>query len=319
MIVVFGSNVLDLFFQQENLPPKDKALFLDSHVEQPGGKGANQAIAAARAGAEVKFYGALGEGGHGRQMYKNLAQNGVDISGIQFFDMPSGLATIFVDETDGTHRIVVSQGANLEAKQDTVPDTVLNEKTVLLVQGELPIAETEKLIERVKKAGGKTVMNFAPAIQPLSENLLNNLDIIVLNEYEAEAVGNQHEMPVKDKTALAMELHERFSLTTIITLGGEGSITAANGQSFATPALAIKPIDTVGAGDAFTGYICAALDRGESIENAVYEAGIAGSLTCTKIGAQTALPFKEEILAEMGKERQASGQNRIMQNNKLDF
>lgn len=301
MIIVFGSNVLDLFFQQANLPPKDKALFLDTHVEAPGGKGANQAIAAVRAGSEVKFYGALGEGGHGRLMYKNLAQNGVDISGVEFLDMPSGLATIFVDESDGTHRIVVSQGANLFAKQKTIPDRLLNEDVIVLVQGELPISETEKLIERAKKAGGKTVMNFAPAIQPLSEGLLNNLDVIILNEYEAEALGTQYSIGVDNKDQLAQELYERFSLITIITLGGEGSITATDGEVFETKAMRIDPIDTVGAGDAFTGYICAALDRKETIKNAVFEAGIAGSLTCTKIGAQTALPYKRDVLVEIEK------------------
>lgn len=296
MIIVFGSNVLDLFFQQADLPPKDKALFIDNHVEAPGGKGANQAIAAARAGSEVRFYGALGEGGHGRQMYKNLAQNNIDISGVRFFDMPSGLATIFVDERDGTHRIVVSQGANLMAKEDFVPDKVLNEETILLVQGELDIKETEKLIKRVKNKGGKTVMNFAPAIQSLSEDLLHNLDVIILNEYEAEAVGNQYSMDVSDKNMLAQELNKRFELTTIITLGPRGAITATKNKLFETPALSIKAIDTVGAGDAFTGYICAALDRKETIENAVYEANIAGSITCTKIGAQTALPYKEDVM-----------------------
>lgn len=299
MIIVFGSNVLDLFFQQADLPEKDKALFLDEHIEQPGGKGANQAIAAARAGSKVAFYGALGDGGHGRQMYKNLAKNGIDISGIQFFDMPSGLATIFVDESDGTHRIVVSQGANLKAKQDFVPDSAINKDTILLIQGELPIVETEALIKRVKEAGGRTVMNFAPAIQALSEDLLNNLDIIVLNEYEAEAVGQQYSMDVTDKNKLAQELNARFDLTTIITLGPDGSVTATKDKFFETPALKIKPIDTVGAGDAFTGYICAALDRGETIEQAVYEAGLAGSITCTKIGAQTALPLRDEVLKEM--------------------
>ena len=299
MIVVFGSNVLDLFFQQADLPPKDKALFLENHIEQPGGKGANQAIAAARAGSQVAFYGALGEGGHGRQMYKNLARNGIDISGIQFFDMPSGLATIFVDSSDGTHRIVVSQGANLEAKQDFIPDNVLNKDTIILVQGELPIEETQTLIQRVKKAGGRSVMNFAPAIQPLSENLLKDLSVIILNEYEAEALGQQYAMNISNKKQLAQDIHQKFSLTTIITLGGDGAITAAKDIVFKTPALNITPIDTVGAGDAFTGYICAALDRGETIENAVYEASIAGSLTCLKIGAQTALPFKEDVIKQI--------------------
>jgi len=303
MIIVFGSNVLDLFFQQADLPPKDKALFLDSHIEQPGGKGANQAIAAARAGSKVMFYGALGEGGHGRQMYKNLAQNGIDISGIKFFDTPSGLATIFVDSSNGTHRIVVSQGANLLAKQDFVPNDVLNKNTILLIQGELPIEETQILVERVKQAGGRSVMNFAPAIQPLSEKLLEDLNVIVLNEYEAESLGQQYEMDVSDKKKLAQDINQRFSLSTIITLGGDGCITATKDNIFETPALNIKPIDTVGAGDAFTGYICAALDRGETIENAVYEASIAGSLTCLKIGAQTALPFKEDVLKKIASDK----------------
>lgn len=301
MIIVFGSNVLDLFFQQADLPPKDKALFVNSHVEAPGGKGANQAISAARAGSTVKFFGALGDGGHGRQMYKNLAQNNVDIAGIKFFDLPSGLATIFVDEADGTHRIVVSQGANLHAKQNTIPDSLLNKDNLVLVQGELPIKETETLIIRAKKAGAKTVMNFAPAIQPLSEEFLNHLDVIVLNEYEAEAIGQQYDMDITDKQALAKELCARFTMTTIITLGKDGSITSTLDDFFETPALKIKAVDTVGAGDAFTGYICAALDRGASIREAVFEAGIAGSITCTKIGAQTALPFREEILEEMKK------------------
>lgn len=307
MIIVFGSNVLDLFFQQENLPPKDKAIFLDGHIEEPGGKGANQAIAAARAGAKVCFYGALGEGGHGRKMYKNLARNNIDISGTRFFETPSGLATIFVDETDGTHRVVVSQGANLLAKHTFVDEAALNQDTILLVQGELPMAETAALIKRTKQAGGRSVMNFAPAIQPLSEDLLHDLSIIILNEYEAEALGGQYDMAVDDKAALAQMLEQRFALITIITLGAEGSITAADGALFTMPALAIESVDSIGAGDAFTGYICAALERGADIKTAVYEAGIAGSLTCTKVGAQTALPYRCDVQQEIEKQNKATG------------
>lgn len=164
MIVVFGSNVLDLFFHTPDLPPRDQARFLDTHNEAPGGKGQNQAVAAAKAGAKVYFSGALGKGGHGRQMFDNLVNCGVDASGIRFLeDCPSGLATIFVDEKDGTHRIIVSQGANLKAKQEWIPEHLLSHDTTVLVQGELPIAETEALLVRAKKVGARSIMNFAPA------------------------------------------------------------------------------------------------------------------------------------------------------------
>ena len=161
MIIVFGSNVLDMFFDCVDLPAKDTAIFIDEHLQQPGGKGANQAIAAARAGSEVRFFGALGSGGHGRLMYKNLAQNDVDVSAMEFVDTPSGLATIFVDESDGTHKVVVSKGANLKARQETVPDKILNKDTTLLLQGELPMSETQALIKRAKDKGCQIIQSCA--------------------------------------------------------------------------------------------------------------------------------------------------------------
>lgn len=297
MIIVFGSNVLDLFFQQENLPPKDQALFLDSHVEAPGGKGANQAIAAARAGAQVRFYGALGDGGHGRQMYKNLAQNGIDVSGIEFLDMPSGLATIFVDETDGTHRIVVSQGANLKAKQNKIPDTYLNKDAIILVQGELPIKETEALVKRAKEKGALTVMNFAPATQSLSEEYLHNLDILILNTHEADLLGKAIGIDSSNKEDFVRTLNDKYSLSTIVTLGPDGSIMGTQDGIFKIPSLKIKPVDTVGAGDAHAGYFCAALELGKPMEEALKWASVAGSLTCTSIGAQSALPMQDEVVS----------------------
>ncbi len=295
MIIVFGSNVLDIFFHMADLPPKDTAVHMDCHDEAPGGKGANQAVAAARAGAKVKFFGALGEGGHGRQMYKNLAKCGIDVSGIQFLDMPSGLAAIFIDETDGTHKIVVSQGANKMANAGSISDADLDEKTTILVQGELAISETEKLLERAKARGGRTVMNYAPATQPLSENLLNNLDIIILNEHEADSLGKALRMQTSDKPAFANDLFKRFNLTTIITLGGIGSIVCCPEGTLMVSPLKITPVDTVGAGDAYTGYLCAALDQGQSFRQALKWASVAGSVACTKIGAQTALPFIDEV------------------------
>lgn len=296
MIVVFGSNVLDLFFHQADLPPHDQVKFLDSHEEAPGGKGANQAVAAARAGSTVKFYGALGDGGHGRQMYKNLGINKVDVSGVEMLEgVPSGLATIFINDADGKHKIVVSQGANLLARQATVPDSVLGKDTTVLVQGELPMKETEALILRAKAKGARTVMNFAPADKPLSRELLQNLDVIILNEHEADAVGRMFNLQTSDKTAFSQELFNTFNLTTVVTMGGIGSIVTAPEGTYMVSPLKIKPIDTVGAGDAYTGYFCAALDQGKSLEDAFKTASVAGSLACTKVGAQTALPMRDEV------------------------
>lgn len=294
MIIVFGSNVLDLFFQLADLPPRDSAFHLKTHVEQPGGKGANQAIAAARAGSEVRFFGALGEGGHGRQMYKNLAANNVDVSGIQFLPIPSGLATIFVDKTDGTHRVVVSQGANLEARQDTVPEKLLTPETTVLVQGELPMEETEALIARAAEKGCRVVINLAPA-SPLSEKALHDLNVIILNEYEADTLAGQHGMDSKDKAAFVKDMFDRFDLVTIVTLGPDGAVCCSEDGVVRVAPLKITPVDTIGAGDAFVGYLTAMLDQGKPFAEALKYASVAGSLTCTKIGAQTALPLKKEV------------------------
>lgn len=296
MIIVFGSNVLDLFFHTPDLPPRDQNRFLDSHDEAPGGKGANQAVAAAKAGAKVYFSGALGRGGHGRQMFDNLNECGVDASGIKFIDGPSGLATIFVDETDGTHRIVVSHGANLKAKQEWIPDHLLNKNAIVLVQGELPIAETEQLLERSKNLGARTVMNFAPATSQLSEAALRNLDYIVLNEHEANAVAKQQNMDSSNKEAFAVSLHKKFGVVTIVTLGPDGSLCACDKGVIKVPSLKIKAVDTVGAGDAYVGYLTASLDKGLDLSEALRYAAVAGSLACTRVGAQTAVPDAREVL-----------------------
>lgn len=295
MIIVFGSNVLDLFFDLADLPPKDTAAHLDSHVEAPGGKGANQAVAAARAGAEVRFFGAVGDGGHGRQMYKNLATNKVDVSGLEVLEgIPSGLATIFVDDADGTHRVVVSQGANKRARQETISDKLLAADTIVLVQGELSMKETETLIARAHKNGSRSVMNLAPASE-ISEQALHDLDVMIVNEHEAEILGGRLGMQTEDKFTFATELYNRFKLTTIVTLGPDGAVCCGLEGLMTVSSLKIKAVDTIGAGDAFVGFLCAAMDKKLPMSEALKYAAVAGSLACTKIGAQVALPYADDV------------------------
>ncbi len=162
------------------------------------------------------------------------------------------------------------------------------------------MTETEALIVRAKNNGARTVMNFAPATQKLSRNLLNNLDVIILNEHEADLVGEMFDIQTHDKTSFAQELLGTFNVTTVVTLGGVGSIVASPDGTYMVSPLKIKPIDTVGAGDAYTGYFCAALDQGKSLEDAFKVASVAGSLACTKVGAQTALPMRDEVEPYLG-------------------
>ncbi len=295
MITVFGSNVLDLFFQVADLPPHDTALHLDSHVEQPGGKGANQAVACAKAGAQVNFFGAVGDGGHGRQMYKNLAAFGINVAGLKVLpDETSGLACIFVDETDGTHKVVVSQGANKKIKAEWVPDSAISKGDILLMQGEIKIAETESLCLRAKKNGSMTVMNLAPVVK-LSDALLGSLDYLIVNEHEAELLGADVGVDASDKMLFATEMYRKYGVGMVVTLGSEGAICCYKGGIITTTALKVKAVDTIGAGDAFVGYFCAGIDSGKPITETLKEASIAGSLACTKIGAQSALPSPEEV------------------------
>lgn len=297
MIIVFGSNVYDIFFHVTDLPEKDQALFLDTHAQAPGGKGQNQAVAAAIAGASVKFYGAVGQGAHARALLKNLEDRGIDTSGVEQCDHPTGVAAIFVDP-DGTHKVVVSKGANLHVSQKTISNDHLDEKTTVILQGELPMGETESLIRRAKEKGARTLMNLAP-YHFISEEALQNLDYIILNEYEADALAKQLDMSSFNKEAFAKDLALRFDLACIVTLGGNGSVCSDGKKSMLVSALNIRPIDTIGAGDAYTGYFAAALDMEKSLEDALKWGAVAGSLACTKIGAQEALPLENEVSARV--------------------
>lgn len=295
MIILFGSNVYDLYFHMADFPDKDQAVHLSGHEGRPGGKGANQAVAAAKAGSDVHFFGALGKDGYGQEMSDYLKSEGIDVSGIEVLENEnSGLATIFVDENDGTHRVVVSQGANQHAKQQVISDDLLTENTTLLLQRELKVEEIEKLITRAKEKGGRAVMNLAPA-KEIPENMLHQLDYIILNEHEANTLAGFIGADASDKWTFAQYLYETYNLTTIITLGCDGSICYSAEGEFEINTLSINAVDTLGAGDAFSGYFCAAIDQNKSVKEALGEAAVASCLACTKIGAMSALPSQKEV------------------------
>jgi len=307
-IIVFGSNILDMFFEvrdfsffsQSGVGAED-ALHFRTHKQEPGGKGANQAVAAAKAGAKVKFYGALGKGAHARFILDNFRSHKINTRGIIQTDEPTGCAAIFT-KPDGKHKIIVSQGANGEARADQIPDSVLNARTILLLQAELNPVENQKLMQRGKKAGAQIILNIAPA-KPIDAKTLACVDYLIVNEPEAEALAQHLEIDASDLAQAAQTIAKRFSLMCIVTLGEKGSLAFSSEMEnpIHTPALAIKVKDTVGAGDAFAGAFAAALAKELSPEIALRHAAVAGSLACRNFGAQTALPTEEEIIAALPK------------------
>ncbi len=301
MIIVFGSNVVDQFFHIDRMPELDQAIHVDTHEEAPGGKGQNQAVAAAKAGASVRFYGALGDGAHGRMLIENLQACGINTSGIQIFkEHPTSVANIYLDDKSGKHRVVVSQGANHYAVQSHIPDELLTSDTVLLLQAELKLEQTGTLISRARARGCKAViLNLAPP-KELTPEMVANIDYLVMNEHEAQALRKflgMAEFPSYEE--LAKSFNTLYGVKPVITLGENGVVAYDGDTLHRVPALRIKAVDTLGAGDAFCGMLAACIDRNMPLPDALRYASVAGSLACTKLGAQAALPTFDEVKAKL--------------------
>lgn len=283
MIVCFGSINLDLIVPVARLPaPGETVLGGDCRME-PGGKGANQAVAAARDGAAVAMVGAVGSDALAAPALALLAEAGVDIAAVARHDGPTGCALIAVDPA-GRNQIVVAPGANAAVRGAALDDGRLSPGTTLLLQMELPAGETEAVIRRARTAGARIVLNLAPAL-PLAEAALRTVDVLVVNETEAEWLAACYGCAPE-----AAALAARLGMPVVRTLGAAG----AEAPGLRVPAPRVAAVDTVAAGDCFTGVLAAALDRGEGLEAAVRRAVVAGSLACTRPGSQRSLPFRAE-------------------------
>ncbi len=278
MILVFGSINVDLVVPVPHLPGPGETVLGGDYALLPGGKGANQAMAACRAGAETALAGAVGIDAFTAVALEPLRRAGVDTRLVRHVIQPTGCAAIMVSD-GGENIIAVASGANAEVRADQVPDELLGPGTILLAQMEVPTAETAVVIRRVRARGGSSLLNFAPA-RPIEPGLLDDIDLIVANEGEAAALG-------PDPASLA----RRLRLGLVVTRGAGGATAhLANGAVLAVPALPIVPVDTTGAGDTFVGVLAAALDLGMPLAVALRRASAAAGLACLAHGAQTAMP-----------------------------
>ncbi len=288
MIVVFGSINLDLIFAVPHIPAPGETVLGPATRIEPGGKGANQALAAARDGATVIMAGAVGRDALAPGALALLRAAGVDLTRVIETDDATGCAAISVDP-HGQNAIAVGSGANLLCRAEQVEDAILTPATTLVLQMEVPAAETARLVVRARAAGARIILNLAPAA-PLPETVLRAVDILVVNETEATDLS-----VLLGCGADSQALHDVLAVTVIRTLGDAGLEAASADGCQRIPARTIVPVDTTAAGDCFVGVLAAALDRGQGLETALDRASAAAALSCTRMGSQGSAPWAREI------------------------
>ena len=300
-VLVFGSLNVDLVCRVAAIARPGETVLAPDYEQLFGGKGANQAVAAARVlgGANrVAMVGAVGDDELGKAVASNLAKEGIDIAGLQTAPARTGCAFISID-SGGENAITVASGANARLDAAALPDGLLGPSSVLVLQMETPLAASLKAAERARAEGGRVVVNLAPVPAQLGADDLARLlalaDSLIVNESELAAAAGLSGIGGDEPGALATALAARFGLVVIATLGAKGALVAGGEGVHAISALAVEPVDTTGAGDTFVGVfasgLCNKLTAGQATEQAV----VAASLACRRVGAQSAMPTAAEI------------------------
>lgn len=277
-VLVFGSVVADLVFALPELPAPGHTVLAPGYRALPGGKGANQAVAAARDGAAVAFAGAVGADAMAEVALAALRAAAVDLSRLAVVDAPTACAAVCVDPA-GRNQIAVGSGANLLARAAQLADADLGPDTTLLLQMEVAPAETAAIIHRARARGARVVLNLAPAA-PLDPAVLAALDLLVANEHEAAWLAAR-----LGCGAGAAALHRALGIGVAVTLGEAGAEAATAGGHHRVAAHRVPVVDTTGAGDAWCGVLAAGLARGMPLPAAMARASAAAAIACTRPGA----------------------------------
>lgn len=284
-ITVVGSINMDLVTSTERMPEQGETVLGFDFSTYPGGKGANQAVAAARLGAVTSLIGAVGEDAFGQELKDSLSKNGVDTSNVEpVTEEPTGTAHIILSE--GDNRIIVNPGANYVLSPEMVEkhSSILHQSDVVLLQLEIPMETVEKAAAIAKEGGAKVILNPAP-IREIPASLLELVDYITPNESEAKMLLEK----------LSKEDIDREKL--VITKGENGVLAYNNEEEILIPAYDVKPVDTTGAGDAFNGAFASQIGAGHTLEKAIRYANAVAALSVLKQGAQSGLPDKQAVEA----------------------
>ena len=295
-IIVVGSANTDMVVKADKLPSPGETVMGGIFFMNAGGKGANQAVAAARLGGKVTFVAKVGNDIFGKQTISGLNKEGVETTYIFEDDnAPSGTALITVNN-EGENCIVVAPGANANlSPEDVETVTIMTEAEIILVQLEIPMETIAFIINKAKANGQKVILNPAPA-QPLTDELLDGLFLITPNETEATLLTG---INVHDKTTAAQAadfLQRKGIQNVVITLGKQGAYLQTHHLKILVDAPSVQPIDTTAAGDTFSGAIAVAIAENMDWEQAIRFACQAASISVTRLGAQASVPYRNEIV-----------------------
>ena len=299
MIVVVGSANMDMVLRVQQLPRPGETVSGHGFETMPGGKGANQAVAAARLGAEVHFVGCVGSDVFGAQMRGTLQAEGVNVDHLATVSGPSGVAIVLVDDANGQNSIAIEAGANaaLSAAHIDAAAATIAAASMLVCQLESPLPAVQRAIAVAHAAGVPVLLNPAP-VQPLPPQLLQQVSLLVPNESEAAALAGQAPGEPVDEVRAAERLRRLGAATVIVTLGERGVHVSTPGGAVRHDAQpAARVVDTTGAGDTFIGALAAARCRdGLPLHDAVAFAQRAAAFSVSRRGAMSAMPHREELL-----------------------
>ena len=295
-IFVVGGINRDLVVYVDGLPRPGETVFGNRFQQFPGGKGANQAVAASRLGGDVHLVGNVGADAFGKEMLDFLAAENIDTSEIVILDTePTGIALITVDSASENCIVVVS-GANMVWHTRDLARMKAGRGDIIICQFEIPLEIIESVFARSKKVGATTILNPAP-IKPAAETLLKNVDYIVVNEVELEGLSGATVNPA-DPTSVyaAMEkIRERGPLAIVATLGPRGALFSGPTGRYEAKGHKVNAVDTTGAGDCFIGGFAAALSKSDSVPEAINLANKAAAISVTRRGATSSFPIVAEV------------------------
>lgn len=299
MIIVLGSINVDIVVETSRLPTAGETVIGSKVENYAGGKGSNQALAARRAGSLVRLVGSVGKDDYAETALSYVKESGVDLTGVSVADsVGTGSAHIFVD-TAGENQIVIMQGANATVGSRHIEQALsgAGPNDVLLLQLEIPVQVVAGAMSKAKALGVRTIVNLAPFNQEIA-GLLTYADVVVVNETEFELLCIATGVSGLDLLDKVHRMKDKLRKTIVVTLGAAGAVAIDDaGHIYRATSLAIKPVDTVGAGDTFCGFLAAALAEKRSFEESLRIAAVAGSLACLDRGAQPSIPTIDKVLA----------------------